>query len=205
MWLLLLFQAFVVLGVVEFLVRRMPRKLQELSQQNCFRLDGSLSRRRTAIERRATRKVRWDLLAVVLIIAFTGNWLLVTIHTQVIPLPLAARSMQLFDLDIENWKHNLRQAEVDAEYERWATGDAALSATDLRDRTMFVWRSWPSVVFFCGLWVVVSTLCLRRAYLKSLKEFAIGLQRRSEANINMDIGRLQAAAEDLHGYSPNPR
>lgn len=184
-------QALVICVVAELLVLRMPAQLRENSEVNCLRMDGTWSHHRASKERHAKSRMRYDLLAVLLMVALTGNCLAFVVN-EIMPIPLAAKAMQLFDPEPDVWKRNLRANRVDEEFERWSIQNAPLDHASVKPQQEFLWSSWPLVAFVGFLWLIGSFAFVKRAYLSILQEFASGVSKRTESNLDRDITRLQS-------------
>ncbi len=104
-WIILLSsQALLILIVVWVLCRGIPMALSKASRDNCYRIDGSISPRREARERTAKSKLRSDLIAILFIVALSGNLLALAISSLVIPLPFAAETRTEFSFDTDSWR-----------------------------------------------------------------------------------------------------
>ena len=162
-------------------------------------MDGSISARSIGHERRALNKVKSDLLAVLLLIALTGNWLAFFVHYQVIPIPIAAIAASEFDPDKENWKQNIRNAGVDEAFQQWSVQRAHVDRSAVESQQQTLWLIWPWIIMVLLGWVVGSAIFLRRAYYLIIRSYARGVSNRAEQYMNRDIGRLQdGVAWDQH-------
>ena len=189
-------QAVLICAVAELLVQWMPAQLREKSEANCMRMNGSWSKRRAAVERRAKSRVRYDLLAVFTMVVLAGNGLALVVN-EIIPIPMAAKAMQLFDLDPGVWKENLRASRVDEEFEQWTMQNAPLDHTSVKRKQEILWSGWPLVAFIGFLWLSGSFALIKRSYLSILKEFAAGVSERTESNLALDIARWHAMEDEL--------
>ena len=182
--------ALVAIGVA-LLQHRIPQALIEASSDNCSRIDGSFSDRRHKKEKQARSKMRLDLLAVLLLVVLTGNWLAFFIHSEIIPIPLAFQSIGAFDTDADEWKQNLREQRIDEGYEQWAVSKTPATHEEIESLQKRLWFAWPIVVGIVVAWLVGSATFISRAYLKILREFASGVAARKQLNLNRDIAALQ--------------
>ncbi len=191
-WFLLLVTELIAIYVcVELLTLRMPESLRTQSQANCFRLDGTRSHRRSSRERRAVRKVRSDLWAAFLIVAFIGTGGVFLIHTQVFPLPLAADVVSALRDDPADFKGALRQRHVDDKFFHWSRSSSNRSNEEIEKQTKRLWAFWPVVLVLATTSLVACVALLRFAYLRTLREFHFKVSTRATEYLNLDTGRLQ--------------
>ena len=190
-------QAVLICAVAELLVQKMPTQLREKSEANCLRINGSWSNRRAAVERRAKSRMRYDLLAVLVMVTLAGDGLAIVVN-EIIPIPMAAKAMQLFDLNPGVWKENLRASRVDEEFEHWSMQNAPLDHASVKWKQEILWTSWPVVALVGFLWLLGSFAFVKRSYLYVLQEFAAGVSVRTESNMFLDIARLQS----MHASGP---
>ncbi len=183
-----------VFAAAELLLQGLPARLQEARSDNCHRIDGSFSERRLRHELRALNQVRMDLLAVLILVVLSANWLAYFVHSEFVSLPVAMQAASAFDLDSEGWKQKLRDARVDVAFEEWTARQAPGSHEQLAARKKLVWQAWPAVVVALAMWLVCSAVFVRFAFLKILREYSAGLATRSALNLNRDIAALQASA-----------
>lgn len=194
LFLILVMQLVTILVAVELLSRNLPQGLMKASEDNCFRLDGGRSRRRSAQERKALRKVRKDLFAVFLIVAITGNVLVLAVHTQILPLPIVGKAFSVFSLDTKEWQDNLQATRVDDMYEAWSRSKRG-STQDAVESQKLLWMGWPIVALGAAAWVLGCMYWLSFAFSKTLQEFESGITARSQKNLHLDVGRMQHQAE----------
>lgn len=191
-WLFLfLVEAILVFVFVELLHLHMPKNLREARSDNCLRMDGSISRNRLRQERRALNQMRRDLLAVFLIIVFSGNWLAFFVHYEIVPFPVAFKAAGAFDVDSQTWKENLRNARVDEAYADWSARRSTVDHAAIKSKQDVLWQTWPWVIMVFAGWAVACAMFLSRAYLKIIRNYAAGVAARAERNVNLDITRLQ--------------
>ena len=100
----------IVITVALALYFTFPKRLSELLKANRFRLDGTLSQRRVAIESRSLRNwftnvIFFGMLSLALI-----NTGLVVCHHFIMPLPIALEGLERFNLNPDTWKDNLRDS-----------------------------------------------------------------------------------------------
>ncbi len=174
--------ALVAIGVT-LLQQRIPQALIEASSDNCSRIDGSFSARRHKKEKLARSRMRLDLLAVLLLVVLTGNWLAFFIHCEIIPIPLAFQSIGAFDTDADVWKQNLREQRIDEDYEQWAVSKTPATHEEIESLQKRLWFAWPIVVGIVVAWIIGSATFISRAYVKILREFALGVTARRQLNL----------------------
>lgn len=190
-FLLLVTEAVVIYVCVELLTQRMPAALRTQSQANCYRLDGTRSHRRSSREHRALRKVRSDLWAVFLFVAFIGTSGLFVIHTQVFPLNLAADVVSALRDDSADFKGALRQRHVDDKYFRWSRSSSTSSNYEIDQQTRRLWMLWPIVLMLAAASLAACVALIRYAYFRTLREFHDKVTSRATEYLNLDTGRLQ--------------
>lgn len=190
-WLVLLTVVLIAINLcVECLTHWIPVSLRELSCSNCMRLDGTRSSRRSSLERRALVKIRSDLWATFLIVAFFGAIGAYALQSQ-FPLKLVPEVASAAMDGSRDFKLALKERGVDRQFFEWSESDANRSDEDARDRQKRLWMTWP-VMLLLGLFALFGCIALVRfAYFRSLQDFAIGVRARSEEYLNLDIGRLQ--------------
>ena len=74
-----------ILVCIELLMRNLPRAIRHSVSQNAIRIDGSFSKRREQIEKRALAKFRWNLVTVFALVFSPTTVLLFGIHAFVFP------------------------------------------------------------------------------------------------------------------------
>lgn len=195
LFLLFVIEAVAVLACVELLIRNMPKTIQASIAKNTKRLDGTRSRHRERVEKRALQKLRWDLLVVLLLIAAPGNLLLFAIHAYVIPLPIGLDAVAVFSTTPGDWKQSLRDDGIERRYTNWHKQKSGrLNATGTNAMKQFVWRGWPFIVGMCVVWFVVSLLVLKSVYIAALREFAEQIESRAVQYRIRDLARSQPAS-----------
>ena len=197
-WILLLStEAFLILMVIGFLFRGIPASLCKASRDNCYRIDGSISSRREKRERAARAKIRSDLFAILLIVALSGNLLALAIHSLVIPLPVAAETLALFNFDADSWRDAIRDRSLDRQYSEWVAIEHA-GNSHLDQKQHFVKATFPVVVCAALAWLVGSFVLIWYSYLSTMREYDRGIKVRFMEYLNLDIGRMQTI-EPLDG------
>lgn len=181
-----LIEAVAVLACVELLMRNLPSTIRAAIAENTRRLDGTWSRRRERIEKRAQHKLRWNLIVVFVLLLVPGHVLLYGIHTYVIPLPVGLDAVAAFRLPLADWKQSLRDDGIEGRYEKWQD---APNGADTRTMKQLLWRSWPLVVGSCAVWIGLSFLALKSIYIAALRELAAEIQSRSEQYKLHDLAR----------------
>jgi hypothetical protein len=176
--------------VVGFLCRGIPSSLTKASRDNCYRMDGSISPRREARERSAKSKIRSDLFAILLMVALSGNWIALAINSLVIPLPVAAETLSAFSFDIDAWRNEISDRNLDRQYSEWVALEHDGGVKSDKNQH-FVKATFP-VVFGAALaWLVGSFLLIWHAYLSTMREYSAGIKSRFTEYLNLDIGRMQ--------------
>lgn len=190
------FQVLVMILAAEILTRRVPATVARASDANRHRMDGTRSRRRSRQERHAYEKLRRDIWASLLVVAFAGNSLVAAVHYFVIPIPLGIKAVTSFSLDDEAWKAELRRAGIDDQFDQWQAASPTLRRADSSVAQQVLWRTWPVILLMSVAWLILSLKFLAWAYLRSLREFSDGVAHRQEHYMTLDIGRLQELEQE---------
>lgn len=191
-FMLLLLQLVAIALLTEIAYRHLPQAVAFASEENCFRMDGSLSERRKARELKAKSKVRTDLFALFLLIAISGNWLAVFVHSQIIPLPLAVQALSVFSFDAEDWHEDLKSLRVADTHSDWYRSQRQVPLTEVDAVQQDLWDGWPFLAALALAWVALSLIVLRVLYIHIVQEFYRGVQQRSHEYVTVDVTRLQS-------------
>lgn len=81
---LFLLQPLLIWIVVSILLHGIPRRIREASQENIYRLDGSMSSRRESREQKKWKQVRFALYAVSIAATLSIDWLIVLLISDMI-------------------------------------------------------------------------------------------------------------------------
>lgn len=190
-WVILLItQVLLIQILVAILCRSIPHSLTKASRDNCYRIGGSISPRRESRERKALSKIRSNLNAVLIIVALSGNWLVLMIDTLVIPLPVATESLAAFSMDANSWREEISDRNLDREYTTWL-GLGQFGNGETIGQPHFVKTSFPILFGLTLGWIIGSGVFIRYAYLYTIRDFYAGIRSRSTEYINLDIGRMQ--------------
>ncbi|MCA9192986.1 MAG: hypothetical protein KDB03_14520 [Planctomycetales bacterium] len=179
---------------VEFLANRIPPEIRKAAQENCFRLEGSPSRSRTRKENKAKFKLRADLWAGFLIVAFLGNGLLLFVHSFVMPLDLGVRIVATISGSPIQARERILSEGYDVAYQRWSRSEHGSSREDATRNLRILWRLWPAFLAGGILFGVALLVGLRSVHGRALKDYSDGLAYRQEQNLNRDLARIQDAA-----------
>lgn len=190
-FLLLVTELFAIYVCVELLTQQMPATLRAQSQANCYRLDGTRSHRREFRELRSLRKVRSDLWAVFLTVAFIGTGGLFLIHTQVFPISLVPDVVSAAVDNPADIKGGLRQRNVDRKFFSSARSSSRSSKDEINQQMRQLWMIWPVVLGLAVAGLVACLSLIRYTYLRTLSEFHLKVSTRATEYLNLDTGRLQ--------------
>lgn len=190
-FLLLLTEILAIYVFVEVMTKRMPAGLLDASRDNCHRLDGSRSRRRTERENKALRKVRSDLWAVMLILASVATAELYVLHSFVFPISLGVDVAAALRDNPGDLKSALRQRNVDDRFYKWSRDTTRGSKAEIRQRMQTLWIAWPVILGLLLATAVGGVWLIRYAYLRVLREFQHGIAVRAQQYLNLDTARLQ--------------
>lgn len=176
---------------IELLISNIPKSLQTQSQANCFRLDGSRSRRRAWRERRALGRIRSDLWAAFLIAAFIGTGGVFVIHIFLFPVGLMPDVWSAFLDNPTDFKSGLRQRHIDDKFFNWSRSWSTTGGAHIRQRAQMLWSSSPIVLALAFASLVACLGLVRYSYLRTLREFHERVNARTIEYLNLDSGRLQ--------------
>ncbi len=190
-WFLLLLTQFIAISLcVEILTRHIPAKLIDAARDNCCRMDGTRSHRRSAREQRAIGKVRSDLWAAFLMVALfcTGGIFMVN---TVFPVSQAGNVVSAMVDNPGNFRSALKDRGVDDKFFKWSRSSSRLSNAEIRKRQNMLWTTWPVVLILMLVGCMGCGALIRYTYLRALREFHAGVDRRTHEYLNLDTGRLQ--------------
>lgn len=191
-WFLLLVTELIAIYVcVELMTQRMPAALRSQSEANCYRLDGTCSYRRSSRERKSLRRVRSDLWAAFLIVAFIGTGGLLFFNTQVLPPSLAAEVVSAFGDNPSDFKSSLQQRHVDRKYFHWAHSTSTKRNDEIAQQARLLWMTWPVFLILAITSFVACVALIRYAYFRTLREFHEAVMKRANEYLNVDTRRLQ--------------
>lgn len=196
---ILVIELLVVLVSIELLTLRLPEKLFEASIGNCYRFDGSTSKRRLAREMKAFRRLRSDLWAVFLTVAFGFTAGLVSINEFIFPFALVSDVVVAAgdSVGAGDFKESLREYGVDDQFRDWTRTKHRSSLADADALMRQVWLLGPALGLLSTLTLIFGGLVIRYAYLRALREFYYGVSSRSAEYVNLDTARLQMQSEEL--------
>lgn len=178
---------FIVAGL---LYRIVPLALFKASQDNCFRVDGTLSQRRKWLERKATLKVYVNLLAINVLVAMAGNLLVLWIDASILPLSLASETVAHFSPDPHIWRDRIIDANLEYAYSNWrASGEGNFAATADPN---YVKTTFPAMVGIASFWLLCSAILILKTYRFSLSQFELGIRMRNKEYVDRDIGWFQS-------------
>ena len=189
-----LLMIFIVAGL---LYRNIPVSLLNASRDNCFRVDGTLSRRRNWLERKAAFKVFANLLAVIVLVAMAGNLMVLWIDAGILPLQLAGETISLFSPDLHAWRDRIAEANLDTDYSNWRYSGEALA--EITNSPNFVKITFPAILGIASFWLVCGAILILKAYRFSLCQFELGIRMRNKEYVDRDIGRYQSHKDYLDG------
>ena len=181
----------------ELLVRNLPESIEASMAANCRRLDGTWSRNRQHIERKARKELRRNLVAALLFVLAPTSFLVYWVHTNIIPLSIGRDALFAMRRSQEEWKDSLRTDGTEADFDRWQQAEAGVhSYENARWRKRLLWRSWPVVAGIMLIWCVVSFVVVKSVYLSSLRGLARAIEYRSQRYFYRDLSRLPPVTRD---------
>jgi len=139
--------------IVGFVIASLPMRISRVALQNCKRLDGTWSPKRTLKESQKLADLFGAvLLALVCAVTITGTALFM-VNSYIIPIPIAFNIFSVFDVDVVQWEANIEEGDlgdVGAQYEQWSQ-EQGFSSESARFWQDFLWEYWPSLT----LWALV--------------------------------------------------
>ena len=180
--------SFICLGV---LCLSLPRQCWAAVKMNCYRLDGSFSRRRLSREVRAFMDYATTV-AVPALLAFLTMFVVASfLFSYVIPLNLVVDSFAAFEFESDAWRANL--TEVQKEHGGFLRRIGFDSETVQKVQSS-LWHEWP--VFAGGgiLFVVASLMLLLKCAARSVAILATGIRHRRQTYAQGDVNQMRSMA-----------
>ncbi len=185
--LVVLLQVAFVVAVVELLVYCMPSSLRKASHQNCFRIGGMRSDRRTAREARARSRLRRDIWPAMVLVMLIGTIMYFVLDGMIAPVSsLSTRVSQAVASQPESSAVN---AHHDAVIEAGQKGK-------LIDSEQFNLR-WPLIIVLVAAWLVISFLVMARVAMLAYKSFSEGVAARTAEYFQLDMSRMSITDSQL--------
>lgn len=157
-------------------------------KMNCYRLDGSFSRRRLHREARAFFDYAATI-AVPLLLSFLSIFVVASyVFSYVIPLPLVVDSFAAFELDSQAWRENL--ADVKQEH-GFFLRKLGVKATTVQQVQSSMWHEWPFWAGVAVLFVVGSLILLIKCAARSVAFLASGIRHRRQSYARGDVIKMQ--------------
>lgn len=184
----LLVASIVCLGILSL---SLPRECWAAVKMNCYRLDGSFSRRRLSREVRAFLDYVTTV-AVPGLLAFLTLFVVATfLFSYVIPLNLVFDSFAAFEFESDAWRQNL--TEVQQEH------GGFLRRVGFDDETVqkvqsSLWHEWPVFAGVGILFVVASLMLLLKCAARSVAVLAMGIRHRRQTYAQGDVNRMRSMA-----------
>ncbi len=176
---------------VEVVARSMPRSLLQQSEDNCFRLDGRKSSRRTREEVTAMAKFKRDLWAIGLMACIALVIGGTAMNFYLVPIPVVLRGAEAFAEAPGNWRAEMGNVGIDVAVESHLRKQYRISPSEANDRAKEIWLAVP-IIFIGGLLYLSLVVGIAyRWYKLALADFRNGLQRRQDANARKDIRHVQ--------------
>lgn len=200
LFVLVISELLVIFIVTDLLYRNVPFALFNASRDNCFRVDGTLSRRRKWLERKAALKVYTNLLFVTALVAIAGNLMALWIDASILPLPLASETVSLFSTDLNAWRDRIADANLENIYSNWRNSGPVGSEATIEPN--FVKTTFPTILGIALFWLVCGTILMLKIYRFSLSQFELGIRMRNKEYVDRDIGLFQSH-EDYAGAQPD--
>lgn len=170
-----------------------PKKCWVSARINCYRLDGSFSRRRFGREARAFIDYA-SLVAIPALFVALGLFVASSFFfSRVIPMDMVVEGASLFDLDPDVWRENLGQ--VQAEHQLFLQ-KKGVGIDDVQKTQSALWDSWPMVAVGAVLFGAGFFLLLVKCMARSVVYLAAGIRRRKKAYSKIDLTRRRSMARN---------
>lgn len=108
------------------------------------------------------------------------NLLILYVHWQVIPIPMALEAVSRFDPDPEAFREKIEgasSANLRAEHFRFLQ-DRGLDKDAAHELQRDLWCSWPLFILTWGLIAIASTLIMSRTYVQLLRDLEANAEKR---------------------------
>lgn len=167
-----------------------PRRIRTIAAGNCFRQDGTFSRRRCRREIKHGCKLATNLLAALFPTIIGINSILVLVHGLIIPIPLAFGAFACFHPDPEAWQANLSHSgggDLVSEHEEWLSR-RGFGSEGIEVVQNALWEGWW---LFAGLALIGCVLVWRyvaKVFIAALEEFEPKLLERQFGYHVLDTG-----------------
>ncbi len=188
----LLIELLIGIAATEVLVHNLPSAIRSGIADNCRRANGRWSHRRARIEDRAVRKLRWNILYALLLVAIPLNAILWYVNGEVIPVGIGWDAVASIRLD-SPWKENLRDEEAD--FDHWSRAKG-LTVTEAETRKRILWRNWPTILAGLMASGIAAFLTLGAACFFALRELDSSIQYRAQQYRMQDYGRAEMRMND---------
>lgn len=165
-------------GISSYLA--LPERLRTRSIGRAYRLDGSHSSRREAIESRRRRKFLWDAMAITALLALPVLGLGFLIHHWIVPADMAVEAISRFDTDHEQWRANLESdttGDLRSQHKEWARS-ADYSQDGVQSLQATAWHAWPALLVGMLLLSLGCIWLLVQSIRRLVHEFTQSLFRR---------------------------
>lgn len=190
-WLLLSFlwiDLFILVFAGVVMVAGLPQRIRRAIRKNVQRLDGTVSKRRQAIERWHLLEFLANSLGVVLLVLLAANTVVYVVHTRIVPLPLAAQALTQFDTDKAMWADNLQNPDrgnVAGQFHAWQESGGSRARFNLFGLV----TTWPVVLLLVTLVGIGTFISLGHQYIKYLQYYEGGVGKRYQTYFTHDMQR----------------
>ena len=143
--------------------KHLPSGITAMMQANCMRLDGSVSNRRTQIEKKATFRLKIDLFVLLLIVFFPTAFLFWLANAKLIPISFDAMG----NIDFFRAGINPSWQDEEVAFDIWKRH--ANSPLDRETYKRLVFRFWSVMIVVAAAWLVACCYLVRSGYIHLLK------------------------------------
>lgn len=153
-----------------------PRSLRQLALSQAFRLDGSYSRRRQAIERWHLLKFVAEALSGPLLVALPVLLIGFLIHQWVVPFGIAWETLAAFHWDTDVWRQQVEES-ARSSHSEWGRA-RGYDQERILALQRIVWIGWPVIALGLVLGTCGACLVATKYLQKLILEYQRSLQAR---------------------------
>lgn len=154
--------------------KNLPSGITAMMQANCLRLDGSVSNRRTQIEKKAAFRLKIDLFVALLTAFFPTAYLFWLFNAELIPFSARIDAISNIDFSQADIKSRLRDHEV--AFTNWKQQTRSSLDHDTFKQSLL--RYWATLIMFAVAWLAACCYFIRSSYFHLLKNLRLDVTER---------------------------
>lgn len=178
-----------------------------MATKNCVRLDGTISGKRAAKEIKHLARYCGAIAGIVVFLFIVLYFLVLAVHTYIIPLDIVNAVFKLFEVDPESWERAIKEGptgNLDQQFEDWSHRQGYDPETPeiLAD---FLFENWLALAIFCVVMVGLIALLQIKVFVTLTRYYAGNVLRRRAAYRFADHRRAEEenAADHVDITVPN--